>query len=135
MTTKTESVLSAAQTIVHGERAATYGHPTDHFSKVAKMWSTILDTDVLPEHVWLCLIALKLAREAHNPKRDNRVDIAGYAETLEMLHVNRVQRAEAVKRHVLRLEEDALRLVRGRTPSGGEDVVVEQTEAVRHHPV
>ena len=29
----------------------------------------------------LILIAVKLAREMHRPKRDNLVDIAGYAET------------------------------------------------------
>lgn len=128
MTTSNESVLSAAQTIVHGERAAMYGHPTDHFSRVAQMWSAILEAPVRPEHVGLCLIALKLAREAHAPKRDNRVDIAGYAETLEMLHTNRLARAEAVKRHIDRLSEDAARVIlkRGRTASGGEDIEVVQ---------
>jgi hypothetical protein len=31
-------------------------------------------------------ILVKVMREAERPKHDNRVDIAGYAETLEMVH-------------------------------------------------
>ena len=32
-----------------------------------------------------CMIAVKISRECHRPKRDNRVDIAGYAEALDMV--------------------------------------------------
>lgn len=31
------------------------------------------------------MIAVKISRECHRPKRDNRVDIAGYAEVLDMV--------------------------------------------------
>jgi len=34
----------------------------------------------------MILLALKLAREQHKPKRDNRVDIAGYAWVLDEVH-------------------------------------------------
>lgn len=50
------------------------------------MWSVILDFEVKPEHIPLCMIAAKISRECHSPKQDNRIDIAGYAETLEMVH-------------------------------------------------
>jgi len=33
----------------------------------------------------MCLIALKLVRELHRAKRDNRVDICGYAGLLDHL--------------------------------------------------
>jgi len=33
----------------------------------------------------LCMIAVKLARQAHRHKRDNLVDIAGYARTAAMI--------------------------------------------------
>ena len=33
----------------------------------------------------LCMIAVKLARQAHRHKRDNLVDIAGYARTAAMV--------------------------------------------------
>ena len=49
------------------------------------MWTVILGAPVKPQHVPLCMIALKLVREAHVPKRDNRTDIAGYSQTLDML--------------------------------------------------
>ena len=39
-----------------------------------------------PEQVPLCMIAVKISRECHEPKRDNMIDIAGYAETLDMTH-------------------------------------------------
>jgi hypothetical protein len=44
-----------------------------------------MDRPVSPMQVALCLIQLKVAREVHAPKRDNLVDIAGYARVMEML--------------------------------------------------
>ena len=40
---------------------------------------------VTPMDVPLCMIAVKLARQAHRHKRDNLVDIAGYARTAAMV--------------------------------------------------
>lgn len=78
-----KSVLTEAEGLVHGDRNASYGHPLDDFRRTAKMWSAILGVEVQPEKVGLCMIAVKLSRECHRPKRDNLVDIAGYAETVE----------------------------------------------------
>lgn len=83
MSSEHESVLNEAQRLVHGDRNASYGHPLDDFRRTAKMWSAILGVEVRPEQVGLCMIAVKLSRECHRPKRDNLVDIAGYAETVE----------------------------------------------------
>lgn len=33
----------------------------------------------------LCMVAIKLARQSHHHKRDNLVDIAGYARTAAMV--------------------------------------------------
>jgi len=80
------SVLREADRLVHGDRGDDYGHPLDDFGRTGRMWGAILDIpDVSAEKVGLCLAALKLSREANRPKRDNRVDLAGYAETLEMI--------------------------------------------------
>ena len=49
------------------------------------MWSAILGQEVTPAQVGLCMIAVKVSRECHKPKRDNLVDIAGYAETVRMV--------------------------------------------------
>lgn len=83
--TEHESVLTEAQELVHGPRNADYGHPLDDFTRTAGMWSVILGIPVTAKQVGLCLIAVKLSRECNKAKRDNLVDIAGYAETVEWL--------------------------------------------------
>jgi Domain of unknown function (DUF4406)/Domain of unknown function (DUF6378) len=82
-----ESPLLEALRIVHDDRGADYGSPIEDFTRTGRMWGAILDLedDVTPREVALCLIGLKLSREAHQHKRDNLTDIAGYAETLAML--------------------------------------------------
>jgi hypothetical protein len=52
-------------------------------NRTAKFWSEILGLPVTPEQVALCMIAVKMSREVNAHKRDNLVDIAGYARTLE----------------------------------------------------
>ena len=83
MTLEHKSVLTEAEGLVHGDRNASYGHPLDDFRRTAKMWGAILGVEIRPEQVGLCMIAVKLSRECHRPKRDNLVGIAGYAETVE----------------------------------------------------
>lgn len=79
------NVLEEAQSLVHGKRNQDYGHPNEDFGRTAKMWASILGVDVSAEQVARCMIALKLSRECHKHTRDNLVDIAGYAATIEML--------------------------------------------------
>ena len=80
-----DSILYEAHNLVHGVRGEDYGHPYEDFSRTAKIWSAILGVDVTPEQVALCMIGVKISRECNKPKRDNRIDIAGYAETLDMV--------------------------------------------------
>ena len=80
----TESILIEAQRLVHGDRGDAYGHPLDDFRRTAAMWSAILGCEVRPEQVGLCMCAVKISRQCNKPKRDNLVDIAGYAETVSM---------------------------------------------------
>lgn len=50
---------------------------------VARRWSATLGRPVTSAEVVLCLIDLKLARLAHNPRHaDSIVDVAGYAALL-----------------------------------------------------
>lgn len=79
------SILNEAAGLVHGNRQEDYGDPLQSLERVAMMWSAILGVTVKPEQVPLCMIALKISRECHRPKRDNRVDIAGYAELLQII--------------------------------------------------
>lgn len=84
-------VLDAAKRLTEGDRHRDYGHPADDFSRVALMWTGILknklreDAVVSAGDVPLCMIAVKIARQSHRHKRDNLVDIAGYAQTAAML--------------------------------------------------
>ncbi len=73
------NILEEAQKLVTGDRNESYGDADKEFRKVAAMWTAILGADVDPRSVALCMIALKLVREAHQHKRDNLVDIAGYS--------------------------------------------------------
>lgn len=78
-------VTLEANEIVGGARRDEYGDAVESFSRVAALWSVILNKQVSPSQVAQCMIALKLSREMNHPKRDNRVDICGYAELLDGL--------------------------------------------------
>lgn len=82
-----------AHTLTNGDRQKFYGHPLDDFTRTARMWSIILGVEVEPDHVAMCMIALKISRQLYRPKRDNVVDMAGYANTLDMLIRERERRA------------------------------------------
>lgn len=87
----TASILDTAHKITDGDRRGDYGHPRDDFERTAMMWTGILrpklivDQRVTAEDIPLCMIAVKLARQVHSHKRDNLVDIAGYARTAAMV--------------------------------------------------
>ena len=89
----TESTLEEAQRLVHGNRGEDYGHPLDDFTKTARMWAVILGCDVSAEQVGLCMACVKISRQMNRPKRDNMVDLAGYAETVQMVIEERQRRA------------------------------------------
>jgi hypothetical protein len=65
----------------------------DNFERIAAIWSVVLGIKVTPEQVGLCMVGVKLAREAHMPKRDNLVDGAGYFGTVQMVIEERARRA------------------------------------------
>lgn len=93
-TPNSSNLLRQAEKLVLGSRHKDYGHPLDNFTKTAKMWEPILGQPITAEQVGLCMIAVKLARQAYIPKHDNLVDIAGYAATLEMLQEERMKRED-----------------------------------------
>ena len=82
---KQPTILEEAQEAVYSSRAADYGTVTENFNTIAELWSTILKSPVTPMQVGLCMAAVKIARQMYKPKRDNLVDLAGYAATLEKL--------------------------------------------------
>lgn len=92
MTEKVPNILEEANALVHGARNADYGHPADDFAAVAKAFNAYIEkkyNTVGPleaTDVPIFQMIVKIMREANKPKRDNLVDIAGYAATLEMVH-------------------------------------------------
>ena len=80
------SVLEEAGAIITGPRRDAYGPVEQSFGMVAGAWSSILGVEVTSREVALCMIALKVMRDANKPARDNLVDIIGYAALAEQLN-------------------------------------------------
>jgi hypothetical protein len=62
-----------------------YGHPRADFERTAKIWEAITGRAFTAMEVALCMIGVKISRQVNSEKRDNIVDIAGYARTAEMV--------------------------------------------------
>lgn len=90
-----DSIALEAHHAVYGDRQADYGHPREDFTRTAIIWTGLLQHKLAEgayieaEDVPRCMIGVKLARDVHSPKRDNRVDIAGYAITLDRLETGK----------------------------------------------
>lgn len=81
------TVLDVAKKLVFGDRGQDYGHPSKDFTRTAALWTAAISGEFVfqPEHVALFMVLLKVSREMNGHKRDNLVDIAGYAQTCEMV--------------------------------------------------
>ena len=86
--TKIGSVLDEASRTINGERQDQYGKPEDCFALIANYWTTYLGSrgflqegqiGLHKEDVAMLMVLFKIAREAHSHKRDNIVDLCGYA--------------------------------------------------------
>ena len=78
------SILAEAEAIVHGDRQADYGTPLENHSRTAALWSAYLGHPVTARQVCMLNILQKISRDVHHSKRDNLVDIAGYAENANL---------------------------------------------------
>lgn len=90
-------VLVEADALVNGDRQRDYGHPWDNYTDIAEGWSVLTDTVITPETAASMMIWLKLCREKHFPKHDNRVDAAGYVKVLDMIVEERKYRDEIAR--------------------------------------
>ena len=80
-----KSVLVEAYEVVHTARAADYGTPHANHKQTAELWSAYLGYAITPRQVCILNILQKVSRDAFRVKRDNMVDIAGYAENAELV--------------------------------------------------
>ena len=71
-------ILKKAAELINGDRLEQYGTPHENFARIAQGWSVLLDADVTPEQVALCMAWLKMARLVNGPHEDSYVDAAAY---------------------------------------------------------
>jgi len=79
------NILQTADNLVNGDRQEDYGHPIEDFSRTAKLWSAVKGVEFTAEDVAMFMICVKISRQVNKPKEDNLVDLAGYAQTLQMV--------------------------------------------------
>jgi hypothetical protein len=93
--TEPPTILEEANALVYGDRQGDYGHPREDFTRTAILWTGVLHhkladgEHITPEDIALCMVQVKVSREVNKPKRDNRVDGAGYFLCLDRLETGR----------------------------------------------
>ena len=80
-----KSILSEAEEIVNGSRHSDYGYAEESSSRVATIANVMTGKELSPEDCCAVLMAVKLVRESFAHKRDNLVDLCGYAELMNRL--------------------------------------------------
>lgn len=85
-----KQIALKAITLVYGARNQSYGHPSDDYERTAELWSSWLGNDILKRPISaseaaILMILLKLSRERHASKPDNRVDAHGYVLVLDRI--------------------------------------------------
>ena len=71
-------ILKEAHALVNAERQDDYGSPVESFTRTAALWSAYLGHPTTAKDVAICMVLLKLSREAHHHKWDNLLDAVGY---------------------------------------------------------
>ena len=84
-----DNILIDAQRLTSHDRQETYDHPLDNHQRIADYLNIFLGDQLswalTARQAALMQIFVKLAREQHCQKRDNLLDIAGYARCVEMI--------------------------------------------------
>ena len=93
------TILEEAAELVNGARQASYGHPAINHGTTAELWAIYLGrknpgVEITAEDVCFMNMLQKISRHMNSPKRDNLVDLAGYAENAGMIAVLEEEREE-----------------------------------------
>ncbi len=92
MVAPASDILVEALRITSGDRQNQYGPPDQDFARTAKMWSALKGVEFTTEEVASFLCCVKLSRNTHQSKRDNWVDLAGYARCGDICRQEREKR-------------------------------------------
>lgn len=92
------SILQIAEFLTNKERRAVYGHPLDDYTRTAGMFNAAfahkLKEPLTPEDLMVVMILVKVSRQVNAPKRDNVIDIAGYANCIDLAAAERERRSK-----------------------------------------
>ena len=82
-----KSTLQEAEEIINGPRREAYGPVEESFNRIAAVWNATLfkklKAQLSAHDVAMCMIGLKLCREANAHSHDNILDLIGYAALAE----------------------------------------------------
>ena len=93
MSDTSKAISSEAESILGGDRQSDYSDPVKNFDSIAKLASILNGRDMTDIECCNVLIAVKLIRERYKHKRDNLVDLCGYAEILNRIEENNKARS------------------------------------------
>lgn len=82
---KERSILDEAKDIRSNSRQSDYGDAVVNFENISKMASLITGKELSPYDCVAVQIAVKLCRQGFHKKRDNMVDLAGYADIMQLI--------------------------------------------------
>lgn len=82
------NILEEANSLVDGDRAKAYGPYKEEAARIAEAFNALTGNSIEIHHVPCFMAVLKLAREMNIHKRDNLVDLAGYALCWSRLYDN-----------------------------------------------
>tara|TARA_E500000331_G_C16984879_1_gene595199 strand:- start:325 stop:651 length:327 start_codon:yes stop_codon:yes gene_type:complete len=72
-------IIEDAKAAITKDRNKNYGEPKENHSRIANLWSVILEREVKAHEAALCMAAVKIARLIETPDhRDSWVDGCGY---------------------------------------------------------
>ena len=72
-------ILAKADRLTHGDRNKNYGSPLTNHTRIAKLWSVWLETEITPAQAAMCLALVKVARLIETPDHlDSFIDGAAY---------------------------------------------------------
>ena len=76
------SRMDEAAALIGGDRRRDYGPPEQDYGRAAALWSAATGRSMTATEGVLFMMCVKISRQMNSPKRDNIVDLHGYAEIL-----------------------------------------------------